>query len=259
MLASALFSFFAVNLSSGDFLEWGWRYPFYVAFAINVVALFARLRLVVTDEFARLLESRELQPSRMGEMLSAQGRFVLIGAFVPLASFALFHLVTVFPLSWITLFTERSAGEFLMVQFAGAVVGAGAIFASGLIADRFGRRRHLALCAVLVAVFSVIAPFLLGRGAIGETIFEMMGFGLLGLTFGQAAGAVTSNFSSRYRYSGAALSSDLAWLIGAGFAPLVALGLSSRFGLGWVGVYLFSGAVCTLLALYFNRLEVSRS
>ena len=34
-----------------------------------------------------------------------------------------------------------------------------------------------------------------------------------------------------YRYTGAALTSDLAWLIGAGFAPLVALGLSAYFGL----------------------------
>ena len=42
---------------------------------------------------------------------------------------------------------------------------------------------------------------------------------------------MTANFPARYRYTGAALTSDLAWLIGAGFAPLVALGLSAHFGL----------------------------
>jgi MFS family permease len=66
---------------------------------------------------------------------------------------------------------------------------------------------------------------------------------------------VTSNFASRYRYTGAALTSDLAWFIGAGFAPLVALGLSSKFGLIWVTVYLLSGVVCTWAALLFNKLE----
>ena len=66
---------------------------------------------------------------------------------------------------------------------------------------------------------------------------------------------MSSNFASQYRYTGAALTSDLAWLIGAGFAPLVALGLSSKFGLGWVSVYLLSGVVCTLVALLFNKLE----
>jgi uncharacterized membrane protein len=64
---------------------------------------------------------------------------------------------------------------------------------------------------------------------------------------------VTSNFSSRYRYTGAALTSDLSWLVGAGFAPLVALALSSHFGLISSGAYLLSGAVCTVIALTINR------
>ena len=60
---------------------------------------------------------------------------------------------------------------------------------------------------------------------------------------------MTSNFSSRYRYTGAALTSDLAWLVGAGFAPLAALLLSSWFGLVSSGAYLLSGAICTIVAL----------
>jgi len=48
-IASGLFAFLYANLDQDDFLDWGWRYPFYVAFAINVVALFARLRLVATN------------------------------------------------------------------------------------------------------------------------------------------------------------------------------------------------------------------
>ncbi len=38
-----------------------------------------------------------------------------------------------------------------------------------------------------------------------------------------------------------------------GFAPLVALGATSKFGLIAVGIYLLSGAVCTLIALRVNR------
>lgn len=256
MIASALFSFFLANLGPDDFLDWGWRYPFYVAFAINVVALFARLRLVATEEFANLLETRELMPTPVLEMFRANWRNVVIGAFVPLASFALFHLVTIFPISWITLFTHRSAGEFLMVQFAGAIVGAGAIVASGLIADQIGRRTLLAVAAGLIGLFSlgsILAPLIFGDSEIGQTIYVIVGFGLLGLSYGQTSGAVTGNLDSRYRYTGAALMSDMAWLVGAGFAPLVALNLSSKFGLAWVGVYLLSGAVATLGALAFNR------
>jgi predicted MFS family arabinose efflux permease len=53
--------------------DWGWRYPFYVAFAINVVALFARLRLVATNEYAQLLDERELEPTSVVELVRSQG------------------------------------------------------------------------------------------------------------------------------------------------------------------------------------------
>lgn len=257
-LASILFGYFVANLSNADFLSWGWRYPFFVAFAINVVALFARLRLVMTREFGDLLEQNELQAKPVTEVLRLHGRDILIGAFVPLASFAMFHLVTIFPLGWMSLYGSQSIGAFMVVQVIGAIVGVCAIIVSGLLADRIGRRGQLAVCAVLIAIFSFIGPILIGSGNAGQDAFVIIGFGVLGLSFGQATGSVSSRFSRGYRYTGAALTSDLSWLIGAGFAPLVALWLSSHYGLPFVGYYLLSGAICTLVALYFSRtLEVS--
>lgn len=67
-----------------------------------------------------------------------------------------------------------------------------------------------------------------------------------------AATVPTRCRSSWKSISGAALTADLAWLIGAAFAPLVALALSARFGLEAVSLYLLSGAVCTLVALRTN-------
>ena len=252
-VASALFAYLYSSLTLEDFLDWGWRYTFYVAFAINVVALFARLRLVAADEYARLLEERELQPTSVVELVRSQGSNLLIGAFAALASYALFHLITVFPLSWITLYSNQAITEFLVIQMIGAVLGAGGIVASGLIADRIGRRSTLGGLAGLIAVFSGFAPTLLDGGRIGQDVFILLGFILLGLSYGQAAGAVTGNFEAKYRYTGAALTTDLAWLIGAAFAPLVALGLSAHFGLAYVSVYLLSGAAGTLAALGLNR------
>ena len=253
MLAGGLFAYLTANLSMEDFLDWGWRYPFYVAFAINVVALFARLRLVSTNEYSRLLDERELEPTGAIEITRSQGRNLLIGALAALASYALFHLVTVFPLSWITLYSLRTLSGFLVVQVIGAGLMALCVVASGLIADRFGRRTTLGTLAVFIAVLSGFVPTLLNGGELGQNIFILLGFSLLGLSYGQAAGAVTANFSAKYRYTGAALTSDLSWLVGAGFAPLVALGLSAHFGLAYVSLYLLSGAVCSLAALSLNR------
>jgi MFS family permease len=253
IVASGLFLYLHSQLSSADFLDWGWRYPFYVAFAINVVALFARLRLVVTAEYERLLRKHALEPAPVAELLRDRGSNLLIGAFAALASYALFHLVTVFPLSWISLQSTQPVSDALAVQLLGAVIAIPCVVASGWIADRIGRRRTLAMLAGLIAFFSLVAPWLLNGGALGQKAFILLGFVLLGLSYGQAAGAVTANFEARYRYTGAALTSDLAWLIGAAFAPLVALGLSVHFGLAAVSVYLLSGAVCTMVALHINR------
>ena len=253
LIACSLFAYLWGNLSSQEFLDWGWRYPFFAAFAINVVALFARLRLVVTREYERELDANELQPCSMRELVGTQGNNLLIGAFASLASFALFHIVTVFPLSWVMLYSQQVIGEFLAVQIVGALLAAAAMPLSGLLADSIGRRRTLGLLAVLIGVFGLFAPLLLGGGTMGQDTFILVGFVLLGLSYGQAAGSVTSNFLPHLRYTGAALTADLAWLIGAAFAPLVALGLSARFGLVAVSIYLISGAACTLLALRANR------
>ena len=258
MIAAALFWYLGTALSMTDFLDWGWRYPFYVAFAINVVALFARLRLVVTHEYDKLLTDNSLAPSDVGPLLKARGSNLFIGAFASLATYALFHLVTVFPLSWIKLYSNQSVNDVLLVQIIGGAIALVGVVASGWIADRFGRRNTLGSLAILIAIFSFVAPTLLGNDVFGEDLFILIGFALLGLSYGQAAGAVTSNFEPKYRYTGAALTSDLAWLIGAAFAPLVALGLSAQFGLGFMGVYLFSGAVCTLVALRVNKARETR-
>lgn len=255
IVASALFAFFAGHLSAEDFFDWGWRYPFFVAFAINVVALFARLRMVATPEYASLFESRDLQPSRIVNTLRHDGRTIVIGAFAPLASFALFHMVTVFPLSWVFLFTRESPVRFLIIEMVGAVFGVAAIVASGLIADRVGRKSLLLGSAIAIAVYSGFAPQLLDAGAIGETIYMVLGFILLGLSFGQSSGAIASNFARIYRYTASALTSDLAWLFGAGFAPLAALLLATHFGLMSAGAYLLSGAIWTALALWLSGLR----
>ena len=252
-VASGVFLYVYGSLDAKDFLSWGWRFPFFTAFAINVVALFARLRLVVTHEYEKRMEEHELDPAHLSELLPAQGQHIVIGAFAALASYALFHLVTVFPLSWVALFSDQGVEDFMKMELLGAAFAAVAMPMSGLIADRIGRRSFLGALAIAIGVFALFAPLMLGGGKPGQAAFILIGFVLLGLSYGQSAGSVTSNFLPHFRYTGAALTADMAWLLGAAFAPVVVLFLSSRFGLASVSVYLLSGVVCTLLALRVNK------
>ncbi|MDY0310194.1 MAG: MFS transporter, partial [Castellaniella sp.] len=253
LVAGALFLYLYARLDTADFVGWGWRFPFFVAFAINVVGLFARLRLVMDNDFSRLLEERELRPIGTLEMIRTQGRHIVTGAFAALASYALFHLVTLFPLSWLTLQHQRTLPQVLAIELVGAAIALGAMLYSGHLANRIGRRRTLGWLAVLIGAFALASPWLLGGGAVRQDAFILIGFALLGLSYGQSSGTATANFLPACRYTGAALTADLAWLAGAAFAPLVALGVSEHYGLGGICLYLLSGAACTLAALAANR------
>jgi MFS family permease len=253
LFANLLFFYLIRSVSAEDFQAWAWRYPFFVAFAINVVALFARLRLVLTEEYTAALEESELEPISTSEMLEKQGPNIFLGAFAALASYALFHIVTIFPLSWISLGESQLIGNVLIVQVFGACIGIIATIASGIIADRIGKRTTVSLMAVLIGIFALFTPMLMSGSAIMQDTFILVGFALLGVSYGQASGTLTANFERRFRYAGAALTSDFAWLFGAAFAPLIALGLSVHFGLMAVSLYLISGTLCTLLALRISK------
>jgi MFS family permease len=106
-------------------------------------------------------------------------------------------------------------------------------------------------------MYSGFAPQLLNGGGLGEALYMAAGCVLLGLAFGQSTGMTNDRFPAFRRYTGAAIVANAAWFIGAGFAPLVALFLASRFGLWAVGLYLLSGALCTLAALAISK-ELAR-
>ncbi len=260
ILSASIYLFLIVSLSEEDFLAFGWRYPFFVTFAINVVALFARLRLAESVEFKKLYTANELAPARSLDVIREEWLQIIIGAFTPLASLALFHMVTVFPLGWIMLNSSEHLELFIIIEIIAAIFGLGAILASGPIADKIGRRKLLWQSAIAIGVFAVLSPFLLGRGGIlGEAFYVLIGFILLGLSFGQSSGATASGTALRNRFTASALTTDLAWLFGAGFAPFVALYLSERFGIWLAGAYLLSGAIGTLLALtLFTRRNAER-
>ncbi|MEO9781647.1 MAG: MFS transporter [Sedimentitalea sp.] len=253
IMASGLYIYLTTSLTEEEFLIFGWRYPFFVVIGINIVALFARLRMVISDEFKTLFSETELSPGPPLTTVREEWWDIILGAFTPLATLALFHMVTVFPMGWIMLHAEQDLISFLFIEIIGAVCGVGAIVASGPIADKYGRVPFLSACAMAIAGFAVIFPAVLSMGFIGETLYVVFGFILLGLSFGQSSGFGASGFALKNRYTASNLTADLAWMFGAGFAPFVALALTESLGLWSAGAYLLSGAICTLVALNLFR------
>jgi MFS family permease len=58
LLAVGLFAYSASGISGAEFVAWGWRFPFLVALAVNMVALFARFRLMPAERLGARLSPR---------------------------------------------------------------------------------------------------------------------------------------------------------------------------------------------------------
>jgi metabolite-proton symporter len=247
----------------GAFLTWGWRVPFLFSAVMVGIGLYVRLRLTETPVFARAVERGERVKTPVAQVFRTSWPQLLIGTFVMLATYTLFYVVTTWALSYGT--AKRppdGAGlgfsffDFLRLQMVAVVFFAALIPVSGMLADRWGRRPTL--IAVTVAIIGYGAAFaaLLDpqRSSAGSVLlFLALGMTLMGLTFGPMSAVLPELFPTNVRYTGSGIAYNAASILGAAVAPFIATWLSTRYGVGWVGVYLATAACLTLVALLVMR------
>lgn len=243
IVAAALFFVLTGFLTDEEFINFGWRFAFFAVLAVNVVSLFARLRLLQADFGADAVLSTS---APYLEMIRTQWRPVVLSTMVPLASYALFHMVTIFPLAYATLYTDFALDRIILWQLIGGVISVFTVVLSGVFADKYNKRSVLWVSTSLIAVLCLTLPTLSTTPA----IYIILGFAVLGFAYGQASAIVPNRFPRQYAYSGTALATNLSWIVGAAFAPLVGLTLTSFLGIWAAAFYLLSGVIVTSVALY---------
>ncbi|MDR2999075.1 MAG: MFS transporter, partial [Microbacterium sp.] len=84
--------------------------------------------------------------------------------------------------------------------------------------------------------------------------FLILGFLLMGLSFGPMGALLPELFPTTVRYSGSAIAYNVSSILGAAVAPLIAVWLGAAAdGSSWmVGIYLSVMAVLTLVALILS-------
>ncbi|MEM6726929.1 MAG: MFS transporter [Pseudomonadota bacterium] len=242
-VAASLYYVLTGFLTPEEFMNYGWRFAFFAVMAVNVVSLFARIRLLQTD-FGGKDESFQMAP--MGELIRTQWRPILLSTMLPIASYALFHMVTIFPLAYQLLYGSVYLETMLIWQLIGGGLAIAGVLASGWLADKYGQRMiHWAVTLSIPILCLTITTL-----ETNPAIYILLGFTLLGFSYGQASSIVPGRYPPRFRYSGSALSTNLSWIVGAAFAPLAGLGLTWAFGLWAAALYLLSGVVVSGVTLY---------
>ena len=126
---------------------------------------------------------------------------------------------------------------------------------SGPLADRWGRRKTLIWVTLAIIVFGLLWVPMLAAGTAGVLAWLILGFTLMGMTFGPMGALLPELFPANVRYTGSGVSYNVSSILGAAVAPFVAVALWSA-GDGspfWVGVYLSAMAMLTLISLLLGK------
>ncbi len=270
---------------SEAFLAWGWRVPFLFSAVMVIIGLWVRLRLVESDTFQKAEKKGALRKFPLGEVIRGHWRPLILGTFIMLATYVLFYLMTNFTLTYGTKPTLEGAEaaaqasgtafdagayiagqgfgyiDFVIMQIIGVVFFGVFTLLSGPVADAIGRRKLLIWITAAIIVFGLTFNlFLLPMadpkftGALTQA-FLVFGFMLMGATFGPMGALLPELFPTNVRYTGSAISYNVASILGAAVAPSIALGLwAAAGGQPWlVGLYLSGSGVLTLIALILSK------
>ncbi|RFP11985.1 MULTISPECIES: MFS transporter [unclassified Duganella] len=259
-LSGGIFLLLSQTLSDAEFFSYGWRIPFLASSLLVIVGLYIRLKIHETPDFQKVLEKNERVKVPVLTVWRDHRRVLVLGTLIALATFVLFYLMTVFALSWGTSALKFSRKDFLIQQLFAVIFFGLTIPVAALWADRYGRRITLVWVSAAIAVFGLAMAPMFGSGSsLLVTVFLSLGLGLMGMTYGPLGTMLSELFPAEVRYTGASLTFNLAGILGASLAPYAATWLATNYGLQYVGYYLSTAAVISLVALLLSPSGVKKA
>lgn len=248
--ATGIFSLMLM-LPEEALLSWGWRVPFLLSAAGVVLGLYIRLRLEETPEFAQL-EKQETKATRIPalELLSTQGRAVVVGVLACFAESTTSYLAKTFVLAYIA----DSLGLSEQIGLTGVMLASAVSIATipmfGHLGDLFGRRNVYLVGTIGVGI--LIMPFFLMLNSerpllMVLAIILLYAFGVRAMSGTQGA-FLSEMFDAKVRFSGVALSREISSPLAGGLAPLIATGLLAWTG-SWWSVAAYVGAMSLISTL----------
>ncbi len=280
IVANVLFLVLSLTISADQFAAWGWRIPFLLSAVLVIVGLYVRLKLVETPAFQKVVDTGEVAKLPIARVFRTSWRQIVLGTFIMLATYVLFYLMTAFTLTYGTAAATpeaaRAAAEragktfdpgsfvaglgysrnaFLVMLIVGVVFFGVFTLVAGPLAERFGRRKTLIWVTIGIIVFGLLFVPLFAGGTVGTMALLIVGFTLMGLTFGPMGAELPELFPTNVRYTGSAVAYNLSSVLGAAVAPTIAVWLWTIGGGStlWVGVYLSLAGVLTLVALLLSK------
>ena len=252
----ASLTFLAVNDTMGEssraFMEWGWRLPFLISAALIVIALYVRLNIDETPVFAAEKAGNLLPKAPFMEVLHlVQRRRIALAAGSVLISYAFYYMASTYFPTYARSHLGYSNSVILYIGVLGGLVSVGFVALSAVLSDRLGRRRLMLVGWSACLPWSFVAIPLIDTGKpilYAVAVVGMFALGALG--WGPTAAFIPELFATRYRYTGTALTVNLAGIAGGALPTLIAGMLLATWGSWAVGVMLAVFALTSLVCTH---------
>jgi MFS family permease len=224
-------AFLAVSLlPPASFDAWGWRIPFLAAFPLLYIALWIRRRVEESPLFEQLLREDEVARSPVTEVFRNTFPQLMVGAGSALLGIGGFYLATTFVMSYGTANLGLGRPLLLAATLVAAAVEIVVLVVGGRLAERHGPGRITVIGGVLSALVAFPTFWLLDTRVPALVIISVtLAVACLSIPYAVSGALLTELFPARLRYSGLALSANVAGIV-SGFVPLLATGLLAASG-----------------------------
>jgi MFS family permease len=228
-------AFIAVSLLPKEsFDAWGWRLPFLAAFPLLLVAVYLRRKVEESPLFEQLLREDELASAPVRDVVVRAFPQLLVGAGSTLLGIGGFYLITTFVISYGTGTLHIDQSILLVGTLVAAAVEIAVLIAGGRLAEHYGAGRITLLGSLASAVIAFPTFWLIDtRTPVLVILGITVAVALLSVPYAVSGVLLTDLFPAELRYSGVALSANIASVL-SGFVPLLATAwLAAAGGRSW--------------------------
>lgn len=250
-LANAVFMGSNLILGQEAFIEWGWRIGFIGSALLILVGLVIRLKMEETPDFEKVKDDKEVAKFPVIDMFRYEWRPLLIAIGVKISQNAIFYILTVFSLTYVSQALGMSDNVALTGVLVACVISHFTLMFFGRLSDQYGRRRVYLFGTVIAAVFAFPFFWLLDTRNIALIIVAIViGVIIHDIMYGPQAAFMMEMFEPKVRYTGTSLGYQIASTIAGAVSPVLAvylLGLADNKP--WpVALYIIGVSVVSIIA-----------
>ncbi|WP_168404605.1 MFS transporter [Arthrobacter silvisoli] len=260
VVAGTMILILSQSMSNEMFTGWGWRLPFLLALPLAMVGVWIRSRTEESEAFKDAQAGREKEFSPVREAFRANKLRMVQVIFVMGLTAMGFYFLSAYFVSYVQTTGHLSREQSLMVNAAALALYAVLLPIGGRLGDRFGRKPMLIAGSAVLAVLSVPSFMLVTSGNLGLALLGQSLFVLALCVYG--GGCYTffvEIFTTKTRFTSAAVSYNAAYAIFGGTAPFVGTALVGASGVPHMpGVYMAAAAAVVLLLVTLTKVPETR-